>query len=360
VGYAFAQWLEITGARLTEAVEIHRTKRRGRTEIRVEGLDLPGGGDYDLIFELKADGRIADVRRLLIRETLSSVDEAVARFVERFVWVYDTGSASLLRDFLYPTYITLRYRGYPTTEESIGHLREDFSAPLPVASMSWERSEGRATVALSPAPESDTPVILTVDIPRYIAARGPEPYEKMEALRDSLKRWSERRPIRDPHSPQGRRTIEMLSEKHGMIALQEDVFRGYRVVLLDSARYVIEASLPPFQGLIPAILRYRPIEACSLGGVVVANISPNSLDSLYYTPQGIQITGYAVWKKPSEASHHFTRIREVYALGNDGNPRVTRVWMDLVPFVRTDVLADLFAAPEGVKPGRQRFQIRIH
>jgi len=270
----------------------------------------------------------------------------------------------------------------------------------------------------------------------------------------------------------------MLSEKHGMIALQEDVFRGYRVVLLDSARYVIEASLPPFQGLIPAILRYRlrivridtlavevqpliemdvqvgdsllrwhreealtkpsiaiadsvlvallqenvyryrsvslpaafrpplraapsfevrltvhqkedetfafydlpswrdvlgklsedtfayyvprTIEACSLGGVVVANISPNSLDSLYYTPQGIQITGYAVWKKPSEASHHFTRIREVYALGNDGNPRVTRVWMDLVPFVRTDVLADLFAAPEGVKPGRQRFQIRIH
>ena len=486
VQVAFDQWLKTTGARLTEAVEIHMTKRRGRTEIQVEGLDvsdrrgLPAANPYSLIFELKESGQIADVRRLLIRERAgwSGADEAVAQFVEHFVWVYDTGSAALLRDFLYPTYITLRYSGYSTTEESIGQLRKDFSVPLPIDSVSWERSEDRAEVTLSPAPEPHARVILTVDIPRYIAARGPKPYEKVEALRDSLKRWSERRPIRDPRSLQERRTVKISSEKEVVLALQEDVFRGYKVVLLDSTRYVIEASLPPFQGLIPAILRYRlrvvridtlavevqpliessvqvgdsmvwwheeealpkpdisiadsvlgallqehvyryrsvslpavfrpplhaassfearlivhqkedegftfhdplvwnhvlgklsentlayyvprAIEASSLGDVGVANSSPNSLDSLYYTPQGIQITGYAVWKKRSEAWHHFAKVREVYALReDDGSPRVARVWVDLYPFVRTDVLADLFAAPEEVKRGKQRFQIRI-
>ena len=458
VQVAFDQWLKKTGARLTDAVEVHRTKRRGRTELRVEGLELRDGGDYDLIFELEADGQIGAVRRLLIRERTgwSCADEEVAGFVERFVWVYDTGSATLLRDFLYPTYITLRYSGTSTAEESIGQLRKDFPAPLPTASVGWERSEGRATVTLSPAPEPHPPVMLTVDIPKYVVAHGPDRYEQAEALRDSLKRWSEHRPIREPGGPQRSRTMEIFSGKDVMLVLREGVFRGYKVALLDSTRHVIEASLPPFQGLIPATLRYRlrivgtdapameveplierdvrvgdrwvrlheeealpkpdiSLADSALGALLQEHVyryrsvslpaafqpplraAPSfearliahqkeddvfafydhaswryvlgklSEDALaYYVPraieassEGIEIIGYAVWERRSEAWHHFARVREVYVLRNDGNPGIARVWVDLYPFVRTDVLADLFAAPEETEGGKQRFHIRL-
>ena len=465
--HAFAQWLKKAGARLTDAVRIH-TQGSGtpcpltlppapweRTEIRVEGLPLFDENQYDLIFGLMQDGRIADVRRLLIRERegLSGEDEEVAGFVERFVYVYDTGSATLLRDFLYPGSITLRYSGHATTEASIGPLRQDFPASLPVASISWERSEGRAVVTLSPAPEPHAPVILTMDIPKYITSRGPDVYEKMEALRDSLERWSKHRPIPGLHPPRERRIPAVSFEKDGMIALREGVFRGYEVSLLDSAHWVIEASLPPFHGMIPATMRYRlgmdamaewfqpriemdvqvgdslmrwhgseslpkpdstvadsvlqtileehvyryrslplpkafqpPLRAASSfearlilhqkdDDVYSFSDSPSYTYTFgklcedtfaYYVPraiavasEGIRISGYAVWENRSEASHHFARVREIYMMEEDGIPRVAQVRMDLYPFIHTDTLSDLFAAPQESRPGKQRFRIKL-
>ena len=459
VQHAFDQWLKTTGARLTETIEIYSTNRRGQTELWVEGLDLPDGGSYDLSFDLDEDGRIADVRRLLIRqrEALSDVDEEVARFVERFVWVYDTDSATLLRDFLYPSYVTLQYGGHPTVEESVGQLRKDFPAPLSVVSVSWERSDITARVSLSPAPESQTPVMLKVDIPRYVAASGSDTYEKADALRDSLVLWSKERPYRDLGSYEELRTIEISSETDVVITLQEEVFRGYKVILLDSTRYVIEASLPPFHGNIPATLRYRlsvvgidtptmrvqpriemdvqvsdslvrwyggealpkpetPMADSTLEAALLREnihryrslslppafqpllrtgasfeshltvyqkrghrFSFSDLSSwndvlgklskdtfAYYTPrsiemgsEGIEITGYAVWKKRSEAWHHFAKVCEVHAEHNDGMPSVAQVWMDLYPFIRTDYLADLFATSKERGAGRRQFQIRM-
>jgi hypothetical protein len=448
--HAFAQWLESTGARLTDAVRIHTTERSGRTEIRVDGLNVPDGNQYDMIFELTEGGRIADVRRLLIRERrgLSGEDQEVADFSERFVYVYDTDRATLLRDFLYPRAITLRYGGHSTTEASIGHLRQDFPAPFPVASISWERSEGRAVVTLSPAG-----VILTLDIPRYVASRGPDTYEKMKALRDSLERWSKSRPPLDPNSPQERQILAVSSERDAMIALREGVFRGYEVTLLDSIPWVIEASLPPFHGIVPAMIRYHfpvdtltgciqpriemdvqvgdslvrwhgkeslpkpsisvadsvlqallqdnvyryrtlplpkafqpPLRAASsfearlilhqkADDVFIFSDPPSYIHILrklseasfaYYVPrtievssEGIRISGYAVWEKRSSASHHFARVQEVYVLEDVGTPRVAQVRMDLYPFIRTDTLSDLFAAPEKPRPGKQRFQIEL-
>ena len=86
----------------------------------------------------------------------------------------------------------------------------------------------------------------------------------------------------------------------------------------------------------------------------------------YYVPrtieassEGIRISGYAVWEKHSEASHHFARVHEVYMLEDDGTPRVAQVQMEIYPFIRTDTLSDLFAAPEEPKPGKHRFQIKL-
>ncbi|MCK5119674.1 MAG: hypothetical protein KAQ78_08825, partial [Candidatus Latescibacteria bacterium] len=86
----------------------------------------------------------------------------------------------------------------------------------------------------------------------------------------------------------------------------------------------------------------------------------------YYVPraiavasEGIRISGYAVWENRSEASHHFARVREIYMMEEDGIPRVAQVRMDLYPFIHTDTLSDLFAAPQESRPGKQRFRIKL-
>ncbi len=211
--------------------------------------------------------KIVEARRLLLteREKLQPVENEVVEFIERFAWIYETGDQSFMQDFLFPSYVKLRYAGLTDPNEILTRLRATFKDILPIQSLSWEGRNYNYLIRLvmdSPV----QPLEIAVDIQKHLTANFFELADKtdrVQALKDSLRRWAA-----DKSAPEVKRDL-LVAGRTAPEALHKILaqnFKGYDLAIFDSTATSMsfEAILPAMEQIRPGRLRFR-LEATAAG-----------------------------------------------------------------------------------------------
>jgi hypothetical protein len=211
--------------------------------------------------------KIVEVRRLLLteREKLQPVENEVVEFVERLAWIYETGDESFMQDFLYPSYVKLRYVGLTNSNEILPRLRAKFKDILPIQSLGWEgRSYMYAIRLVLDSPLQ--PLEISVDIQKHLTANFFEladQSERVQTLNDSLRVWLAEKRVIDAGK---NLAVTAQTPPEAIAQVLARHFKDYDLAVLDSAATsaTITATLPAMEQLRPESVRFR-LEASRAG-----------------------------------------------------------------------------------------------
>ena len=209
-----------------------------------------------MLMEGDTELKIVEIRTLMSPDNRFFTGKlaGVIGFIERFLWIYETGDEGFIYDFIYPDYIKLKYSETENTAEILALLKKQYPYKLPVSAVELENRDVKYRIDLK-LQLPLVPLQIAVDIQKYMTARYFELKDKKTRfgmLRRSLNNQSD-------YSENHIAPVIADSPHRALNIFLETYFDEYNVNILqrEDSFLICEANLLPIFDHLPAGIQYR-------------------------------------------------------------------------------------------------------